>query len=290
MCDVDRPTVEAWLNEKTAAGLSHWTLLDLRNLLSAMFAKAAEWKLWQGENPCTRLKVGGATDVREKRIPKAEALNAFLEALGDTVITTAEGARLMVLTAVTAGLRVSEVLGLQPRDIDARISTLKVVRRWHRGNVDEPKSKASRRERAIGGLAAELLRFAKGKQPDAYIFGRADRNGDPPDDRDLQQHVFRPAAEAVGIYSSGFGMHTFRRLNITWRQEAGATPFEAQKAAGHAKPSTTWLYTVTDRDREREQVARIWDRIGGDPSKRRSHRRRVVEIKHGSSTKQKRAS
>jgi hypothetical protein len=58
-------------------------------------------------------------------------------------------------------------------------------------------------------------------------------------------------------------MHVFRRLNITWRQEAGATPFEAQKAAGHAKPDTTWLYTITDEERERAHVEQIWNRITG---------------------------
>jgi hypothetical protein len=80
--------------------------------------------------------------------------------------------------------------------------------------------------------------------------------------RDLQQHVFRPAAKTAGCYSKGFGMHTFRRLNITWRQEVGATPFEAMRAAGHANVSTTWLYTVTDHERERQQVDRIWHRVG----------------------------
>jgi hypothetical protein len=83
----------------------------------------------------------------------------------------------------------------------------------------------------------------------------------PPDDRDLQQHVFRPAAEAAGIYFEGFGMHTFRRLNISWRQEVGATPFEAMRAAGHSKPVTTWLYTVTDEARERAHVEAILARI-----------------------------
>jgi hypothetical protein len=114
----------------------------------------------------------------------------------------------------------------------------------------------------VGRLADELLELAKGKPDNAFIFGRED--GNPPDDRDLQQHVFRPAAEAVGIYHPGFGMHTFRRLNISWRQEVGATPFEAMKAAGHAKPSTTWEYTVTDREREREHVARIFERVDPD--------------------------
>ena len=49
-------------------------------------------------------------------------------------------------------------------------------------------------------------------------------------------------------------------------EAVGATPFEAQKAAGHAKPDTTWLYTITDAQREREQVRRILDRII-DPNK-----------------------
>ena len=62
-------------------------------------------------------------------------------------------------------------------------------------------------------------------------------------------------------------MHVFRCLNITWRQHAGASPFEAQKAAGHARPSTTWMYTITDDEREEQHVDWIWKRIGGEPSR-----------------------
>ena len=187
-------------------------------------------------------------------------------ALPETRIATHEAAALMVLTAATAGLRVSEVLGLQPRDVERENCTLQVQRRWHRGSEAPPKTRSSRRVRKIRGLAEILLDFARGKADNEYIFGRADRDGRPPDDRDLQQHVFRPAAEAVKIYHPGFGMHVFRRLNITWRQHAGASPFEAQKAAGHARPSTTWMYTITDDEREEQHVDWIWERIGGEPS------------------------
>ena len=64
-------------------------------------------------------------------------------------------------------------------------------------------------------------------------------------------------------YHPGFGMHTFRRLNIYWRQEVGATPFEAMKAAGQAKPSTTRDYTITDAEREREHVTQMLARLSG---------------------------
>jgi hypothetical protein len=81
------------------------------------------------------------------------------------------------------------------------------------------------------------------------------------DDRDLQQHVFRPEAEAGGIYFEGFGMHTFRRLNVAWRQEVGATPVEAQKTAGHVSLDMTFLYTQTNEAREREHVRLILERL-----------------------------
>ncbi len=264
MCDIDRPTAEVFLNGKAADGLAHWTLLDLRNLGSAIWNKAAEWKLFQGENPWQGLKVGGEVEVREKKIPKATELRAFITALPETRIATHEAAELMVLTAVSTGLRVSEILGLQPRDIDSEDRRLEVRRRWHRGDVAAPKTKASRRRHEILGLADMLLEFARGKADDAYIFGRADRDGNPPDDRDLQQHVFRPAAEAVKIYHPGFGMHDFRRVYITWRQHAGASSIEAQKGAGHARASTTWMYTIEDGERERQHVGWIQEQLGMD--------------------------
>ncbi len=40
-------------------GLGWWARLDLRNLLSALFTKAAEWKLWDERNPWRRLFPSG---------------------------------------------------------------------------------------------------------------------------------------------------------------------------------------------------------------------------------------
>jgi hypothetical protein len=57
-------------------------------------------------------------------------------------------------------------------------------------------------------------------------------------------------------------MHSFRRLNVTWRQQAGATPAEAQKAAGHGSLDMTFLYTQTEEAREREHVGKIMERLG----------------------------
>ena len=89
------------------------------------------------------------------------------------------------------------------------------------------------------------------------------KDGRTLDDRDLQRDVWRPAAEAVGIYHEGFGMSVFRRLNVTWRQTiGGATPTDAQKQAGHTSLDMTMLYTQTEEEREREQINKILKLLG----------------------------
>jgi integrase len=265
LADIDRQSIEAWLNRETEihshgerefGGLGWWARQDLRNILSAIFSAATDWGLWQGENPCARVRLGQKVEKREKRIPSASDCQKFLASLPDTAVLPVDAAKLVVLTAIASGLRISEILGLEPLDVDQRAGTLQVARAWVRGEIGPTKSSASRRVREVGPLAQLLGDLGRGKH---YIFER--EPGLPPDDRDLQQHVFRPAAEAVGIYFEGFGMHTFRRLNISWRQEAGATPFEAMKASGHARPVTTWNYTITDRERERGHVETILARV-----------------------------
>ena len=128
---------------------SHNTLLDLRKVLSAIFAQAAEWKLWQGENPCWRLKgeIGGKAKVFPKKLPKTDSLQRFLGALEDTCIIPTEGARLLVVTSIAIGTRVSEVLALQPGDIDADAETITIQRGWARGRIGPTKTPESERTR-----------------------------------------------------------------------------------------------------------------------------------------------
>ena len=84
----------------------------------------------------------------------------------------------------------------------------------------------------------------------------------PPDDRDLLRECFRPVVKRLGFYYKGFGWHAFRRQNVTWRQTiGGATPVEAQRAAGHGSLDLTLLYTLSDAQRETEQVDKMFDHL-----------------------------
>jgi len=277
MCEIDRPAVEQWLTAK-AETLSWWTRIDLKGILSAIFTTAADWKLYAGDNPTKGVRCGRKALAHEKRLLSRDDMQRLLGALDGDV-------KLIILTIFGTGLRISEVLGLRWGNIDLDAGTLKVAQRWYRGDLDEPKTQASERTRQLGPLVEEFKRrwigvqgFAGGSLvpppftgsavtcaiKDRYIFV-GDDGLTPPDERDLLRYVLRPTLKRLGLYYPGFGWHGFRRQNISWRQQAGATPFEAQKSAGHASMDMTYEYSLTDAERERDQVGKMFERLLDGP-------------------------
>lgn len=271
LIEIDKPMIEAWLASKES--LAWWTREGLRGAMSSIFAAAKDWKLWTGDNPASGVRLGRKKEKREKRLLTAEQLQAILAAVSDDT-------RLMILAALVVGLRISEICGLQWGDIDFQAGTLTVRRRWYRGDIDEPKTEASKRVRQIGPLAVEFLhKFGNGVAhngavPDhvsgtrsarqhQFIFLSVDGRT-PIDERDVLRYELRPILKRLGVYYPGFGWHAFRRQNVSWRQTVGgASPFEAMKAAGHTRVDMTMLYTITDAERERGQVEAIMDKLTG---------------------------
>jgi integrase len=258
LAEIDRPTLEAWLVAK--AQLSHATRLDLRNIVSSLFTAAIEWRMWPGANPAHGVNVGRGGAVRKFVKPTPADVLRFLDEIPDTHVLPAYRARVLAQVAIVAGLRVSECLGLQPQDVDYESQTLTVERRYARGDVDGVKTAASERTRCIGSLVEDVRLISKKVKPTGWIF--AGPGGTPPDDRDLQQYVWRPAATAAGIYHAGFGLHSLRRLSATWRQELGATAIEAMQQMGHRSLRMTALYTLEDRGREAQVVSEMCARLG----------------------------
>jgi integrase/recombinase XerD len=259
LCDIDKPALQSWLNDKAEAGLGWNYRKDLRATVSNILERAREWGIFEGANPTKKLRIPGQAK-REHRLLTSEQLQDFLAKIPETRILPAAHARLMVMVAVASGLRVSEILGLRPDSLDHAGKRVRVLRRWRRGEMSAPKTQKSRRVQKVGDLITDLAVLASGKQADELLF---QRGGEGYDDRELQEHVFRPAAKAAGIYYEGFGMHGFRHLNITWRIQAGAEPMEAMKAAGHATLGMTYAYLLIDEKRDAAQVERIVKRAKG---------------------------
>ena len=77
------------------------------------------------------------------------------------------------------------------------------------------------------------------------------------------------AAEAEGCDFPGLGPHSFRRANITWRQEVGGSAIEASKIAGHRDLEMTSEYTFVAPERQNELTRRIQQKLADAEDKQK---------------------
>jgi integrase len=235
-------------------GLGWWTLKDLKFILSGIFTKAKQWGYLDKtlENPVSGTEVGRKRCKRKRRIltdGECRQLLAILPAL----------IQLMVMTAVSTGLRESEVLGLKWGAVDLARGWVMVTERYSRGDTDIPKSDESERSVPLGELLEVFRRFKPVEaKPEDYVFSKG---SEPFDDRDILKKYIRPAAKRLGIYFLGFGWHSFRRQNLTRIQEEGASPVDAQVQAGHSRPGMTQEYPIITEKKRLQAVRRFQKKL-----------------------------
>jgi hypothetical protein len=120
-----------------------------------------------------------------------------------------------------------------------------------RGDIDVPKTKNSRRILTLAALVDRYrgwIRNKELKQPEQWIFPQEEDLSRPMWDSGVRK-ALKLAAQAEGCDFLGFGLHSFRRANITWRQEVGASAIEASKIAGHGSVSMDH-YTLVQLKRQ----------------------------------------
>jgi site-specific recombinase XerD len=113
--------------------------------------------------------------------------------------------------------------------------------------------------------------------PNDWLFPQdADRNK-PMWDSGVRKFL-KKAARDAGCDFPGFGLHSFRRANITMRQEEGASAIEASKIAGHATVSMTGEYTVVQLKRQEESTRAIQGRV--TRAREKHHEKKTTESAH----------
>jgi integrase len=247
---------------------------DLRNIMSGIFTKAIEWEILPDTylNPLHRVKLPSKWNVRERRILTEDETVAVLARLEDPYLLINE-------TCISAGTRISEVLGLQIRHLNTEEATLRIEQRsWHQ-NIDKPKTEKSKRMLAIAGLAGryrDWVATLAHQGPDAWLFPQPGDPTKPMWDSGVRKELHK-AAKAVGCDFEGLGPHSFRRANITWRQEVGGSSIETSKIAGHANVRMTEEYTFVQMKRQEDLTRRIQDKLA--KAKKRVASKNVVEIR-----------
>jgi integrase len=129
---------------------------DLRGIMSGINAKAEDWGYWpEGRrNPMSRVKIGEKWGVRPERILTEEETVRVLARLSDPNL-------LVIETASATGARISEILGLKWIHVDLENGVIRIVQRNWRGDIDDPKSRTSKRPLTLGYLVARYDRRAE---------------------------------------------------------------------------------------------------------------------------------
>lgn len=253
-----------WLQKECT---SWHMMIDLRNIMSGIFSRAQEWEILPEAfaNPMKRVKVGRKWTVRPDRILTAEETADVFSRLEDPHLLICE-------TCISTGTRISEAVGLQLKHLDLEKGTIKIQQRHCRGDVDEPKTKNSRRVLALGTLVDRYRVWIQTKgiaKPDDWIFFQDNDRAKPMWDSGVRKEMKKAAKDAKCDFP-GFGLHSFRRANITMRQEAGASAIEASKIAGHATVNMTGDYTIVQLNRQDELTRAIQDRVANARKKQRT--------------------
>jgi integrase/recombinase XerD len=151
--------------------------------------------------------------------------------LGATVFLSAKlRDRCLLMTAYSAGLRVSELVHLKLGDIDPERMMIR---------VEQGKGKKDRYTILSQRLLGELRRYKLAYQPVSWVFFGKNRNC--PLDITAAQKVYNLAKQKSGI-EKGKGVHTLRHCFATHLLEGGVDLCTIKTLLGHNSLQSTQRY------------------------------------------------
>jgi integrase/recombinase XerD len=139
--------------------------------------------------------------------------------------------RALLMTAYSAGLRVSELVNLRVQDIDSGRMLIHI----HNG-----KGGKDRMVQLSTVLLETLRTYYKQYKPSGYLF-EGDRNGEPYSSRSAQE-VLKRSKLWAGVKKKG-SIHMLRHSYATHLLEAGTDIRYIQELLGHSSLQTTLRYT-----------------------------------------------
>lgn len=225
--------------------LSAESVDKIRDVLSSILRTAVDYGRLD-TNPAERIRLKRRGLTRAKPFLRVKEFRLLVEMLTEPYAT-------IVYTAVFTGLRVSELIGLRWRDI--RADSIRVERRYCRGDWDEPKSAASRATIPVArhvldriealkekdaivraGRGVRRYRAVKSAEPDDLVF-QSVKTGAPMRDNNILVRHIKPAGKLLGL--DWVNWQVLRRSYATWLQQAGVDVKDAQGLMRHSRASTT---------------------------------------------------
>jgi integrase len=200
-------------------------------------------------DPTIRLKMPRRDTLDTAGIVTAEEVPTHAEALAILAGAPAPF-RFAVALGIGCGLRVGEVLGVTPAQIDLAAGTLRVdAQEPRRGRVG-PKTWRGVRTIELPDVVKLALRQAlRDDPPDNVPLMTGPRGGRPRND-EFYSHVWRPALKAAGLDAKRFKFHAARHYCVSAMLARGVPITEVAAYVGDAVEtiSSTYAHWLRDSD------------------------------------------
>lgn len=213
--------VEHFKSKLIEKGLNPKTINNHLTILSRCLGTAIDWSILASK---PRIRLLKTCRPPFKFLTPTEA-DALLDSIEDNVL------RAMVRTALRAGLRYSELRGLQWTDIDQERQQLAVQRAWILKQLGPTKNYRTRHVPMTSDLATELARLPR---TSTFVFDVRGKHS-------RQLELLKLECDLAGVPIVGW--HSLRHTFASHLMTAGAPIHSVQTLLGHSSIEMTMRYS-----------------------------------------------
>lgn len=228
--DITAADIRQWQNELIKMGYSPTYLKTINNQLSAIFNYAVRYYDLKS-NPCEKAGSMGKSKAEEMDFWTGEEFRKFIDSVMNKRLSY-----MAFMTLYWTGMRLGELLALNPKDVDLKKRTISITKSYQRlGKKDvitPPKTPKSKRVITIPEfLAADI----KDYMDSLYDLQEDDRLF--PITKYYLEHEMRRGIKESGV--KRIRVHDLRHSHASMLIELGFSPLEIANRLGHEKVETT---------------------------------------------------
>ena len=228
--DITAADIRQWQNELIKMGYSPTYLKTINNQLSAIFNYAIRYYDLKS-NPCAKAGSMGKSKAEEMDFWTVEEFRKFIDSVMNKRLSY-----MAFMTLYWTGMRLGELLALNPKDVDLEKRTISITKSYQRlGKKDvitPPKTPKSKRVITIPEfLAADI----KDYMDSLYDLQENDRLF--PITKYYLEHEMQRGIKESGV--KRIRVHDLRHSHASMLIELGFSPLEIANRLGHEKVETT---------------------------------------------------
>ena len=228
--DITAADIRQWQNELIKMGYSPTYLKTINNQLSAIFNYAVRYYDLKS-NPCAKAGSMGKSKAEEMDFWTGEEFRKFIDSVMNKRLSY-----MAFMTLYWTGMRLGELLALNPNDVDLEKRTISITKSYQRfGKKDvitPPKTPKSKRVITIPEfLAADI----KDYMDSLYDLQEDDRMF--PITKYYLEHEMQRGIKESGV--KRIRVHDLRHSHASMLIELGFSPLEIANRLGHEKVETT---------------------------------------------------